>query len=108
MMITPMPRVRPSTAVVWSPSPSRMPTCPVPSANSVGSDIQLRTTLAVPSVNSQPNPRPLAQPITAITATDNRGQRSAGQQEGLERAAPTAGQGHRDEAQRQQPRQLDL
>ena len=52
------------------PSPSRMPTCPVPSANSVGSDIQLRTTLAVPSVKSQPNPRPLAQPISAITATD--------------------------------------
>src|SRR5918995_1054818 len=47
-----------------------MPTCPVPSANSVGSDIQLRTTFAVPSVKSQPNPRPLAQPIRAITATD--------------------------------------
>src|SRR6476661_4593623 len=46
-----------------------MPTCPVPSANNVGSDIQLRTTLAVPSVKSQPNPSPLAQPITAITAT---------------------------------------
>ena len=70
MMNTPMPRVRPSTAVVWSPSPSRMPTCPVPSANSVGSDIQLRTTFAVPSVKSQPKPSPLAQPITAITATE--------------------------------------
>src|ERR1700754_619584 len=70
MMNTPIPRVRPSTAVVWSPSPSKMPTCPVPSASNVGSDIQLRTTLAVPSVNNQPNPRPLAQPITAITATD--------------------------------------
>src|SRR3954454_12789865 len=47
-----------------------MPTCPVPSASSVGNDIQLRTTFAVPSVNSQPKPSPLAQPITAITATD--------------------------------------
>ncbi len=47
-----------------------MPTWPVPSANSVGSDIQLRTTFAVPSVKSQPNPRPLAQPMSAITATD--------------------------------------
>jgi hypothetical protein len=42
----------------------------VPSANNVGSDIQLRTTLAVPSVYSQPKPRPLAQPISAITAND--------------------------------------
>src|SRR4029079_9341587 len=40
------------------------------SASKVGSDIQLRTTLAVPSVKSQPNPSPLAQPTTAITATD--------------------------------------
>ena len=47
-----------------------MPTCPVPSASSVGGDIQLRTTLAVPRVNSQPKPRPLAQPISAITASD--------------------------------------
>src|SRR6476661_10604917 len=47
-----------------------MPTCPVPSANRVGSDIQLRTTFAVPSVKSQPNPRPLAQPMSAITATE--------------------------------------
>src|SRR6478736_5954597 len=47
-----------------------MPTCPVPSANNVGSDIQLRTTLAVPSVYSQPNPRPLAHPTSAITANE--------------------------------------
>jgi hypothetical protein len=50
MIKTPMPRVSDSTAVVWSPRPSRIPTCPVPSAISVGGDIQLRTTLAVPSV----------------------------------------------------------
>ena len=43
----------------------------MPNANSVGGDIQLRTTLAVPNVKSQPNPRPLAQPITAITASDS-------------------------------------
>src|SRR5690349_12586586 len=49
-----------------------MPTCPVPNANNVGSDIQLRTTLAVPSVYNQPKPRLLAQPISAITATDTR------------------------------------
>src|SRR6476660_3038684 len=67
---TPMPRVNASTAVVWSPRPSRMPTWPVPSARSVGGDIQLRTTLSVPRVKSQPNPSPLAQPITAITASD--------------------------------------
>jgi len=36
----------------------------------VRGDIQLRTTLAVPSVKSHPNPSPLAQPITAITASD--------------------------------------
>ena len=48
-----------------------MPTWPVPSASRVGGDIQLRTTLAVPRVKSQPNPSPLAQPITAITASDS-------------------------------------
>jgi len=68
---TPMPRVNASTAVVWSPRRSRMPTWPVPSASSVGGDIQLRTTFAVPSVNIQPKPRPLAHPITAITANGN-------------------------------------
>src|SRR5689334_21911082 len=47
-----------------------MPTCPVPSANNVGNDIQLRTTLAVPSVYSQPKPSPLAQPISPITASE--------------------------------------
>ena len=47
-----------------------MPTCPVASASSVGGDIQLRTTLAVPRVNSHPNPRPLIQPMNAITASD--------------------------------------
>ena len=67
--VTPIARVSASTAVVWSPSPSRMPTCPVPRASSVGGDIQLRTTLAVPSVNNQPKPSPLAQPINAITAS---------------------------------------
>ncbi|CKT36681.1 Uncharacterised protein [Mycobacterium tuberculosis] len=46
-----------------------MPTCPVPRASSVGGDIQLRTTLAVPSVLIQPNPRPLAQPRMAIIAS---------------------------------------
>ena len=46
-----------------------MPTWPVPSASSVGGDIQLRTTFAVPSVKIQPKPNPLAQPITAITAS---------------------------------------
>ncbi|PQM44470.1 hypothetical protein C1Y40_05371 [Mycobacterium talmoniae] len=46
-----------------------MPTWPVPSAISVGGDIQLRTTLAVPSVNTQPKPSRLAQPISPITAT---------------------------------------
>ena len=69
MISTPIARVSDSTAVVWSPRPSRMPTCPVPSASSVGGDIQLRTTLAVPRVNSQPNPSPLAQPMSAITAS---------------------------------------
>src|SRR6478736_7905129 len=48
-----------------------MPIWPVPSASSVGGDIQLRTTLAVPRVNSQPNPRPLAHPMTAMTASDS-------------------------------------
>ena len=47
-----------------------MPTCPVPRASRVGGDIQLRTTLAVPRVNNQPKPRPLAQPISDITASD--------------------------------------
>ncbi len=47
-----------------------MPTCPVPSAIRVGGDIQLRTTLAVPRVNSQPKPRPLAHPMSAMTASD--------------------------------------
>ena len=70
MNSTPIARVSDNTAVVWSPRPSRMPTCPVPRASRVGGDIQLRTTLAVPRVNSQPKPRPLAQPISDITASD--------------------------------------
>src|ERR1700756_1477911 len=70
MISTPMARVRDSTAVVWSPKPSRIPTWPVPSASNVGGDIQLRTTFAVPRVYIQPKPRPLAHPITAITAND--------------------------------------
>jgi hypothetical protein len=68
MISTPIARVSDSTEVVWSPSPSRMPTCPVASASRVGGDIQLRTTLAVPRVNSQPKPRPLAHPTRAMTA----------------------------------------
>ena len=42
----------------------------MPRASSVGGDIHDRTTFAVPSVNSHPKPRPLAQPTSAITATD--------------------------------------
>ena len=69
MIRTPIARVSESTAVVWSPRPSRMPTCPVPRASRVGGDIQLRTTFAVPRVKSHPKPNPLAQPMSVITAS---------------------------------------
>ena len=42
----------------------------MPSASSVGGDIQLRTTFAVPRVKIQPKPKPLAQPMSPITASD--------------------------------------
>ena len=67
-----------------------MPTWPVPSASSVGGDIQLRTTFAVPSVKIQPKPSPLAQPITAITASDTAVSDPPATRNALKRAAPPA------------------
>lgn len=61
-------RVRLSTAVVWSPRPSRTPARPVPSPSNVGIDIQLRTSVAVPSVWVQPMPSPLATLTNTVTA----------------------------------------
>lgn len=62
-------RVMLSSAVVWSPSPSSTPPNPVMMPSAVGSDIQLRTALAVFRVFSQPNPSPLTVLITTVTRT---------------------------------------
>ena len=62
-------RVRLSTAVVWSPRPSSTPPNPVITPSEVGSDIQLRTAFAVPSVWIHPKPSPLAPLTNSVTAS---------------------------------------
>jgi len=59
--------------------------------------------LAVPKVNTQPNPSPLAHDRERY-----RRQRPAGHEHALDRAAPPVGERHRDEAQRQQRWQFYL
>ena len=58
-MVSPTPRNSESTAVVWSPRPPRMPTCPPTSPRSVVTDIQDRINVGTARVVVQPNPTPV-------------------------------------------------
>ncbi len=109
MMITPM-RTGQRRAPRWcgrrGRAGCRPDRCPARAASAATS--RLRTTLAVPRVNSQPKPEAAGPADHRHHRDRHRGQRPARDQERPERAAPPAGQRHRDEAHRQQRRQLHL